>query len=134
MLFFPHIACPVKPPAQTSKMSAPRPRVRRRIACPRKSPKTSRTRMKQGILSRRASHKSGLAPEKSHQKNTEQQPDVSVAARYPRDTNYLGAAQTPRLRPFHKSFKSSSNLNAKLEILTVCNRNLNFKQKTQTVN
>ena len=74
---------------------------------------------------------SGLAQKNSHLRNTEQQPDVSVAARHPRDTNYQGAAQTPRLRPFHNTqiltvISIISIVNKK--ILTVRNSNLNLKQ------
>ena len=49
--------------------------------CP---PRTSRIRMEtRQSLTRRAFQKSGLAPENSPLRNTEQQPDVSVAARHP---------------------------------------------------
>ena len=107
---------PVRP-AQTSKMSAPGPRVRRHVA--RKPPRSSRTRIEtRQCLTRKASQKSGLAPENSHPRNTEQQPDV--AARHPSDTNYYGAAQTPRLRPFHKT-----------QILTVISKISTANQKSE---
>ena len=62
--------------AQTTKMSAPGPRVRRHS-------RTSRTRKEtRQRLTQSTSQKSELALENSHHKNTEQLPDVSVAAQY----------------------------------------------------